>query len=153
MKVTGENSISKYIKIALICIFIFGCAVILFLPVVVKYYIEFLRLDLAQYYWSCLALLYLSGVPMLIIVYEFIKLFGSLAKNTPFIIENAGHLKVASICSGIICIEYIFGIYIFKSIFTLIIVGIFLIAYLGLYILSELFKQAVQFKEENDLTI
>ena len=49
--------------------------------------------------------------------------------------------------------NYLFGIYIFKSIFALIIVGIFPIAYLGLYILSELFKQAVQFKEENDLTI
>lgn len=153
MKVTGDNSISKYIKISLIGVLIFGCIVILFLPIVVKYYIEILRLDLAKYYWSCLVLLYLSGFPMLIIVYEFIKLFDSLTKSTPFIVENVKHLKVASICSGIICIEYIFGIYIFKSIFTLIIVGIFLIAYLGLYILSELFKQAIKFKEENDLTI
>lgn len=153
MKITGESSISKYIKIALIGIFIFGCSVILFLPVIVKYYIEFLRLDLIEYYFPCLALLYSSGIPMLVIVYEFILIFGSLTKNTPFIIENAKYLKIASICCGIICIEYVFGIYVFKSIFTLIIVGIFLIAYLGLYILSELFKQAVEFKEENDLTI
>ena len=153
MKITGESSISKYIKIALISVFIFGCGVVLFLPIIVKYYIEFLRLDLLEYYFSCLTLLYFSGIPMLVIVYEFILIFGSLAKNTPFIMENAKHLKIASICSGIICIEYVFGIYVFKSIFALVIVGIFLIAYLGLYILSELFKQAVEFKEENDLTI
>ena len=90
---------------------------------------------------------------MLVIVQQFIKLFNSLSINMPFVQENSSHLKTASICSGIIALEYIIGIYIFKSIFTFIIVGIFLIAWIGLYILSELFKQAVKFKEENDLTI
>lgn len=153
MKITGKNSISNYIKILLQIIFTFGILVIIFLPWVVKYYIQFLRLDLQEYYLSCLGLLYLSGIPMLIIVWKFIRLFDSLKRNQPFIMENAGHLKIASWCCGIISIEYIIGIYVFHSIFTLIITGIFLIAWIGLYILSELFKQAVEFKEENDLTI
>lgn len=153
MKITGKNSISNVIKIILQIVFVFGVTVVTFLPVVTKYYIQFLRLDLQDFYFSCLGLLYLSGIPMLIIVWQFIKLFDSLKNNNPFIIENASHLKIASWCSAIISIEYIFGIFVFRSIFTLIITGIFLIACIGLYILSELFKQAVEFKEENDLTI
>ena len=153
MKIMGDKSISKYIKIVLILIFSFGCSVVLFLPLVTKYYIEVLRLDLIEFYIPCLILLYLSGIPMLCIVYQFIALFGSLEKSTPFIMENAKHLKIASWCSEIIAVEYVFGIYVFHSIFTLIITGIFLIAWIGLYILSELFKQAVEYKEENDLTI
>lgn len=153
MKITGKKSISNYIKILLQIIFIFGILVIAFLPVVVKYYIQILRLDLTELYIPCLILLYGSGIPMLVIVKQFINLFNTLSANTPFIMQNAKHLKIASICSGIIALEYVIGIYVFQSIFTLIIVGIFLIAWIGLYILSELFKQAVQFKEENDLTI
>ncbi len=153
MKITGKKSISNYIKILLQIIFVFGVLTIAFLPIVVKYYIQFLRLDLQNFYIPCLILLYASGIPMLVIVQQFIKLFNSLSINMPFVQENSSHLKTASICSGIIALEYIIGIYIFKSIFTFIIVGIFLIAWIGLYILSELFKQAVKFKEENDLTI
>ena len=153
MKITGKKSISNYIKILLQIIFICGVLAIVILPIIVKYYIEILRLDLQEFYIPCLILLYISGIPMLVIVKQFIGLFNTLSMNTPFMIENVRHLKIASICSAIIGIEYVVGIYVFKSIFTLIIVGIFLIAWIGLYILSELFKQAVQFKEENDLTI
>lgn len=153
MKITGKKSISNYIKIVLQMIFVFGIMVIAFLPIIVEYYIQILRLDLLEFYFPCLVLLYASGIPMLVIVRQFICLFNTLSLNTPFIKENATHLKIASICSAIIALEYAIGIYVFQSIFTLIIVGIFLIAWIGLYILSELFQQAVEFKEENDLTI
>lgn len=153
MKITGKNSISNYIKMILQITFAFGTLVVLLLPWVVKIYIQFLRLDLQNFYFPCLILLYLSGIPMLIIVWQFIKLFDSLKKSQPFIMENARHLKMASWCCAIISVEYVVGIYVFHSIFTLIITGIFLIAWIGLSILSELFKQAVEFKEENDLTI
>lgn len=153
MKITGKRSISNYIKIILQLIFIFGIIVVAFLPVIVKYYIQILRLDLLEFYFPCLILLYVSGLPMLVIVKQFIYLFNTLSINTPFIKENVTHLKIASTCSAIIALEYFIGIYVFQSIFTFIIVGIFLIAWIGLYILSELFQQAVEFKEENDLTI
>lgn len=153
MKITGNNSISNFIKVVLQIVFVFGIAVVIFLPWVVDYYFKIIRGNSYDYYYNFLIMLYISGIPMLIIVFEFIKLFDSLKKEEPFVIENAKHLKVASICSSIISIEYVVGVFVFRSIFTLIITGIFLIAWLGLYILSELFKQAVKFKEENELTI
>ena len=153
MKVVGEKSVSSIIKISLIVIFIFGSLVVAFLPLVVKQYILMLRLDLRDLYIPCLVILYASGIPALVIIHQFIKLFGALKNNKPFERTNVRYLKIASITSIIIAVEYIPAMFIFRSLFTLIITGIFFIAWLGLYVLSELFKQAIEYKEENELTI
>lgn len=151
MKVTGNNSISNFIKIVLQVVFILGIIVVAFLPIILKKYQEYINPDLL--YIPSLILLYASGIPGLIVVWNFIKMFNTLKENTPFIMENVKHLKICSICSCIIAIEYIIGIVVIKSVFAIIVVGVFIIAWLGLYILSELLKQAIEYKEENELTI
>ena len=153
MKITGKKSLSNFIKIVLQILEIAGGIMMIFLPWILKYYINAFRIDLADKYIPCLVLLYVSAVPMLIIVWQAIKLFDLLKKNTPFVEDNVRHLKIASICSGIIFGEYLIGIFFIRSVFLVLIVGIFFVLWIGLYIMSELFKQAVEFKEENDLTI
>lgn len=130
MKILGKESISNYIKIFLQIVFVFGVTVVIFLPWVVDYYLRIVLGNSYSFYWSFLIMLYISGIPMLILVFQFIKLFDSLGKETPFIIENVKHLRIAAICSGIISMEYVAGVFVFRSIFTLIITGIFLIAML-----------------------
>ena len=39
------------------------------------------------------------------------------------------------------------------SVFEIIAIAIFIIAFLGTYVLSELLRKAIEYKEENDLTI
>ncbi|MCI9177015.1 MAG: DUF2975 domain-containing protein [Clostridia bacterium] len=104
-------------------------------------------------YYPSLILLYLAGIPALVIVYRFIQIFHSLGKNNPFCIENVKHLKVISICSLIIMIEFMASIFFITSVFTIVIIGIFAVTWLGCYILSELLKEAIKYKEENELTI
>lgn len=151
MKVTGKNSISSIIKICLQTIFILGIIIIVFLPLVLKQYMLYINPGLE--YYPSLILLYVSGIPAIILVYQFIKLFKSLKEDNPFIQNNVKALTIASICSLIIAIEYIVGMFIILSVFAIIITGVFAIAWLGLYILSELLKKAIDYKEENDLTI
>ena len=153
MKVTGKRSISNLLKLGLQIVAIIGIVVMIFLPFILEVYQKIWNIELGNLYIPLLGIMYLSGIPAVILLYQFIQLFDSLKKETPFIKENIKYLKKASLCSIIIAIEYIIGIFIFKSIFVAIIIGIFLIAWLGLYILAELFKQAVAYKEENDLTI
>ena len=50
-------------------------------------------------------------------------------------------------------IEFMIGIFFITSIFAIVIIGVFAVAWLGGYILSELLKEAIQYKEENELTI
>lgn len=151
MKVTGKNSLSNFIKISLQIVFILGIIVIILLPLWLKLYCKYVNQTLV--YIPSLILLYLSGIPGLIIVREFIKMFNTLKENNPFIFKNVKHLKVCSTYSFIITIEYIVGIFITKSVFSIVVVGVFTVAWLGLYILSELLKQAIEYKEENELTI
>ena len=151
MKVIGKNSISNLIKIGLQIVFIIGLGIIAFLPFLLKIYTTYINPYLK--YLPALILLYASGIPALVIVNRFIHIFDNLKLENPFIEENVLYLKTVSICSLIIAIEYFVGLIIIKSVFAVVMVGTFIIAWLGLYILSELLKQAIKYKEENDLTI
>lgn len=152
MKILGKNSISNYIRIVINLVFIGGTLILITLPFLLNYYLQLFNLP-TDIYPPTLTLLYVSGIPALIIIYQFIKLFESLKDANPFVTNNSNYLKTSSFCSLIIAIEYFISIFIFKSVFTIIIMMIFIIAWIGLYILSELFKQAINYKEENDLTI
>lgn len=151
MKVTGKNSISNIIKISLQIILIIGIIIIIFLPFLLKQYSE--NINHIELYFPTIILLYVSGIPALFLINIFIKMFETLKENNPFTRNNVKYLKQSSICSIIIAIEYIVGIFITKSIFATVIIGVFIIASLGLYILSKLLEQAIQYKEENELTI
>lgn len=152
MKVTGKNSISSIIKLILELLLIIGSIVFITLPILLRLYIQYINPTLT--YYPSLILLYSSGIPAIIIVHQFIKLFGSLKEDNPFINSNVKALKITSVCSVIISIEYLIGIFtVTNSIFAIIIIGVFIIAWLGLYILAELLQKAIEYKEENDLTI
>jgi len=151
MKITGKNSISNLIKLALQFVFVLGIIIVIALPILLKKYIEYINPTTP--YIATLILLYASGIPALIVVEKFIEMFNTLKEETPFIMKNVKNLKITSICSLIIAIEYILGIFVTNSIFAIVVIGVFVIAWLGLYILSELLKQAIEYKEENELTI
>lgn len=79
-------------------------------------------------------MLYLNGITMLVIVKQFIELFDSLKIEKPFCNNTVKRMNIASIAAGIMTI-------------------LFLGVAIALYILAELFRQATEYKSENDLTI
>ena len=151
MKVTGKKSLSTLIEICLKIIFVVGILIYITLPLLLNWYIDIFNPILN--YTAALIILYASGIPALIIVYKFIKIFKTLRLDNPFTVENVRHLNVISICSLIIAIEYAIGIFFIVSIFEVILIAVFIIIWLGAYILAELLRKAVEYKEENDLTI
>lgn len=108
-------------------------------------------------------IIYPNSLLMIGITIQFIKLFQSLERNNPFNYENVRTLKIGSIISFVMSILWIidmlFMIFIIGNTYiNYIIVLVFLaILFFGvsiaLYILAELFRQATDYKEENDLTI
>lgn len=151
MKVTGRRSLSTFIEICLKIIFVVGILIYITLPLLLNWYIDIFNPILN--YTAALIILYASGIPALIIVYKFIKIFKTLRLDNPFTLENVRHLNVISICSLIIAMEYAIGIFFIVSIFEVILIAVFIIIWLGAYILAELLRKAVEYKEENDLTI
>ena len=151
MIVTGKNSLSNFIEICLKVIFVVGIIIYITLPWLLNMYVDIFNPVLN--YTAALVILYASGIPALVIVYEFIKIFKSIKLDNPFTLENVKYLKAVSICSLIIAVEYVIGMFFIVSIFEIILIAVFIIMWLGGYILAELLRRAVEFKQENDLTI
>ena len=107
--------------------------------------------------------IYPNGIALLVIAYQFIGLFDSLKNNNPFCMENVKRLEIAgkaSIVESLLwVVDLLYEIILVKYFdIVILLVLIFMVALfiglaIALYILSELFKQATEYKEENELTI
>lgn len=154
MKVTGEKGIGEYLKIVLQICFVGGICFLILLPI-------FLML-LGKHLNAFAYVLYPNGICFLYFVKQFIELFDALKQNSPFSENTVKRLNNASKAAGLISlilgIETIFELCIIKGeMFFACILGFICILFLGvsiaLCILSELFKQAKDYKEENELTV
>ena len=108
-------------------------------------------------------LIYPCGILFLILVYQFIRLFKQLKIENPYTMTMVKCLKqtmwISFIIGIIIFLALLLSIFIYPA-YTLtlkISLTFFTILFIGvgiaLYLLSELFRQATEYKEENDLTI
>ena len=146
--------LGKVLKVVLTIVMILGGLVLLCLPLITKV------IDI--HFDMFIIMVYPCGIGFLYIVYLFTQMFKSLEKSKPFVIDNSIRLKKS------MYISYVIGLLILISILVTNIynyyslqlkVALLLISILffgigvAFYILSELFKQATIYKEENDLTI
>lgn len=154
MAILGEKGLSGYVKKLLDLVFIGGVCICLSLPLTLKWYMENLNSNTSKTnYYFLLVFLYFTGVFCLWIVFEMNKIFKTLNRKNPFMMDNVVSFKKMSIGAFVISAAYIVKIIFYNSFFTVVITMIFILAGLFLVILAEVFKQAVEFKEENDLTI
>ncbi len=154
MKAIKQNKIGKILKITLMTTFVLGVPIIVILPLLLNHTSKIIY---------SMFIIYPNGILMLLIVYEFIKLFKSLEENNPFTYKNVKILKETSLISLMMSIFWIadllFMIFIINNTYVnyIIVLSFLFILFFGvfiaLYILSELIRQATIYKEENDLTI
>jgi hypothetical protein len=153
MTILDEKGLSGFVKKLLDLVFLGGIAIFLGLPFVLKWYMAELDNTNNSNYYFLLFFLYFTGLFCLWIVFEMKKIFKTLNRKNPFMMDNVICLKRMSIGALTISGAYVIKIIFLNSVLTIIIAMIFLIAGLFLVILAEVFKQAVEFKQENDLTI
>ena len=155
MELTGKKGIGNLLKIFLQICFYVGILVLVGLPFV----LNLMGLNLN----ACMFVIYPNGIVLLIIAKKFIKLFDSLKNNEPFSEKNVKILKRAGITalvgSFLWLLDFLYEVFLAKSEtivsnLALIFLCIFFLGVaIAVYILSELFKQATEYKQENELTI
>ena len=155
MQIVGKNSIGNFIKIFLQICFYLGIVFLIILPILLR--------KIGFNMPSCMFVIYPNGIILLLITRNFIKLFDSLKNNKPFCKENVKILLQTSIISFIgsifWLIDLVYELFLINSkdiVFNIILIFLsvlFLGVAIALYILSELFNQAYNYKTENDLTI
>ena len=150
MKIVGKNGLGNILKIILQICFWGGIVFLILLLIILK------NISIFE------IMLYLIGITMLVIVKQFIELFNSLKIEKPFCENTVKKMNTASIASGIMTglffIETIYKFALDNSDIKINCILVFMtILFLGvaiaLYILAELFRQATEYKSENDLTI
>lgn len=116
-----------------------------------------------DFYWPVLTLfLLICGVCTAIILWQAKRVLDTIIKENPFTQNNAKNLKRAAVCcfviSGAALVRLVWSLFYYRSpaplaTYNALFVPIFLMAGLLCMVMSALFRQAAELKEENDLTI
>lgn len=154
MQKSNNQKVGKIIKIILIVGMIISIPIMGIIPFLLKHSISLIH---------SMLIIYPNGILILGIIWEFVKLFKSLEMNNPFNRDNVKILKdagtISYIMSGLWFIDLLDLLLIIKNYYInyilvlAFLVLLFIAIGISLYILSALFKQATDYKEENDLTI
>ena len=156
MKILDKNGISGILEIFVVFFSIIAILLLFTLPFVVSlilgYYGRVSSYNF-DYYYLMLILLYISDIVCLCVMYNCKKLLSNINKSNPFIMDNARRVRNISWCSGVLAVTYVIAIPFARSFFVFVLAFVFTIMALFLAVCYELFRHAVRFKEENELTI
>lgn len=171
MKILGEKSLSSKVIVGLNILFaiisvtdivVLGIIIKIINHIVMNENIQNNIFDLIVY-----IMIIITGLIALFIIYQFIKIFKNLKNSILFCENNAKRLNLVSNSCFIISAFYLIIALFIASImnnlngefiysifaFSVILIIIFVISGIGIKILNEIYKKAIEYKEENDFTI
>ncbi len=156
------TKLRKYLKFSLshmaclfISIIIIVCTVAyIALPWLIDIYIETATVEIsADTHKIMISMMYSIGAPVLVMLVMAWLLTVNISRGKSFIRKNVTCLRAISICSVIIAVLVQFFGFFLTSFFPLVITIIFLLLALLTAVFASLFKTAIKYKEENDLTV
>ncbi|HEY8911121.1 MAG TPA: DUF2975 domain-containing protein [Desulfosporosinus sp.] len=153
MIILGQKGFSGIVKYILDLVFVGGIGVFLSLPIALKWYLGLMYSRTSENYNFLFGFLFVTGIFALLIVNEIRKLLMNLNRGNPFIIGNVTSLNRIAISCWLITACYVIKIIFYNSFLTIIVAMVFIITGFFSIILAEVFRQAVEVKGENDLTI
>jgi hypothetical protein len=106
-----------------------------------------------EFYLPFCIIFFIAGVFALVIVWELRTIFKTVVKEDPFVRENVRSLKRMGVSSFCIALMMLTRLLFVITPAALVLVAVFAIAGLFSLVLSQVFDQAVTYKQENDLTI
>lgn len=113
---------------------------------------NYLALDEAAFK-AIIVELYALGIVMVLVSTQLIGICTNVIKNNPFVPSTAKYLKTISIlCFVMVVISFVKYI-VFPALPCILVALTFIIIGMFSSVFSQLFKKAVEYKTENDLTI
>ena len=164
MKILGKKSLSSVVMIFLCVLCVLCIMAMIAGGIFVLTNWTFFTKDLLSITYI---LIYLSSIPALIMIIAFLQIFNTLKQENPFEKKNIKRLGTSYITSIVIGVIYAInvlfvylGVGMIKERFFIIyplanvaISIIFLIFGIGIVVLKEIYRKAIEYKDENDLTI
>lgn len=132
--------------------FVAGIIITATLPFSVKLIGKYIR-QIGEHYGEIVVIYFVLGISALVIVRELRKMFKTVINRNCFVEENVVSLNKMSHWSLFIVLISILRSVVYLTVAMLVIILVFLIAGLFSKVLSNVFEEAVRYKEENDFTI
>ena len=151
IRVVGQGGLSSFLEKFCWVLSCVGIALTATLPWILDYYGKLFWNDLGTDYIRILIVLYPSALMALTVVWQLRRILASVNRGTPFSLTNARRVKIVSVCCCVVGILFLIGIV--PSLLAPLLGLAFLFFSALALVRSELVKQAVVYKEENDLTI
>ena len=131
-----------------------GICVYATLPWLVRGYVSAADIKLnPNSYEVMLSLLYCVGIPVMVLLGLALTLTVNISRGKAFVRQNTMCLNLISLCSLIIGIMFFVAMFFLSSIFPIIIATVFILLAILTKVFADLFRTAIQYKKENDLTI
>lgn len=147
-----KETIVRITKYLLDFMFFAGIAVTVTLPFSIKWlgtYLESCR----YHYAETVIIYFVLGVLAIAILGELRKMFRTVLKDDCFVQENVVSLQRMGTYSFMIALFSLVRTVLFVTVAMMVVILVFIIAGLFSKTLAIVFDKAVQYKEENDLTI
>ncbi|WP_110956425.1 DUF2975 domain-containing protein [Anaerosinus massiliensis] len=148
-----NEKLAAVVKYILEFILVGVSVLVLGLPIILKICFDNYSWTVGESYWFLLVFLWITGVLYFGVVYELRKMVVRLIHREPFMSENVDSLKRIAVLALSISAMYVIKIVFYISFLTVIVTMMAVLIGLFALILAEVFRQAIEVKEENDLTI
>ena len=148
-----KSKIAKIISILLIIILIIGLCCLLFLPNLYDIFKEVSVSSFASHSILYRIAFYICYIMCLFIVYKLIYLFNEIYKGSPFKKEIEMNLKVNAIIFMLLFIIVMCKSICIPTLLSFAVALVCFIASLSFYVLAEVIKAAITYKNEIDYTI
>lgn len=150
-----EEFVAKALRVILYVLLAGGVLVTVTLPWMIDYYmiVFYDAYSILPDYRSFIVIfLMLAGVLGLWIIFDLILMLRTI-KTGPFVPRNAKALRRIGVVSTIAAMLFFAKCFVYVTILTLLGGMLLLICGMAAFTLASLFRQAIAYKEENDLTI
>ena len=140
-------------KVVIDILFYLSVVCVILVPFVAKYIFGWIGIPYSGDMIVFTVMVALSGIGCVYILFHLKQMYSTLLVGNPFVDRNVSHFRKMAIACALIALIYVVKCFLFFTVATVIIAMIFVVGCLFCLTLKDLFKQAINFKTENELTI
>jgi len=153
MKNNNTYMLSSFLKITVIVLMVVTVGLLIVLPSVVQRYLMVMGTKATFPRMVLLITLYPCGVLALFIENELRRMLITLKTGNPFVLQNVQSLRRIAVFLLVMFACFIYKILALNTLMTMVVAAVLLLVAFFCFTMADVFNQAVQYKEENDLTI
>ena len=148
-----KSAIHYVSKFTIDVLFILSIICTIAIPICYKRIFDFIGYLDKGYIVAFTVILFASGIICTYILFVLRQMYKSLLVGNPFTESNVSCLRKIAVSCVIIALMYFVKLFFMFTFATLVIAAVFVVGCLFSLTLKDLFKQAINYKAENELTI